>query len=205
MHADISDWSSGAMYEGRLEAGEAVRARLLADLPHVEETEETSHAMVVIDTTGSAAPPRSVPLTRVERAKGERKERKRMRKRETESRREKRESTRARARSSPGPHRRVDPPSPQVRHGRGQGRGRVDAQRGRGRGGPRAPRAAARRRRAGEWLQLLAPASLAGNGSNSSPPPPSRPLQTHLLRRVRGRQAPAPERKTSLISGGLSQ
>jgi len=164
MHADISDWSSGAMYEGRLEAGEAVRARLLADLPHVEETEETAHAMVVIDTTGSAVPPRSVPLTREEREKGERKEREkgeRERERErVERRKERRESARARARSSPGPHRRVDPPSPQVRHGRGKGRGRVDAQRGRGRGGPRAPRAAARRRRAGKWLQLIAPTSL---------------------------------------------
>ena len=54
-------------------------------------------------------------------------------------------------------------------------------------------------------LERLLDAGVRGNGSNSSPPPPSRPLQTHLLRRVRGRQAPAPERKTSLISGGLSQ
>jgi len=52
MHQDISDWCSGAMYGGKLAAGESVRARKLHDLPHVQETDETEAAMVVIDTTG---------------------------------------------------------------------------------------------------------------------------------------------------------
>ncbi|EKX34953.1 hypothetical protein GUITHDRAFT_80206, partial [Guillardia theta CCMP2712] len=52
MHEDISDWSSGAMYGGRLVPADGVRRRTLLELPGVKETAETSSVLVVIDTDG---------------------------------------------------------------------------------------------------------------------------------------------------------
>ncbi len=42
MHRSIMTWSSRAFYDGRLEAHSSVRDHLLADLPGVEDNEDTS-------------------------------------------------------------------------------------------------------------------------------------------------------------------
>ena len=52
MHQHISDWSSQAMYEGKLVSGESVKSRRLCDLKHVEENDDTISPIVMIDTTG---------------------------------------------------------------------------------------------------------------------------------------------------------
>ncbi|KAF0698472.1 Aste57867_10895 [Aphanomyces stellatus] len=55
MHADISDWASKAMYEGKLLSSDAVATRKLQDLPHVASGEDDSlvHAtLLIVDTAG---------------------------------------------------------------------------------------------------------------------------------------------------------
>ena len=52
MHQDISDWSSAAMYGGRLLSAEECRAHKLTDLTGAEETEETMAALCVVDSAG---------------------------------------------------------------------------------------------------------------------------------------------------------
>ena len=45
-------WSSQQLYEGRLTAHESVQSHLLRDLTGVRETEDTSLALLLIDTAG---------------------------------------------------------------------------------------------------------------------------------------------------------
>ena len=53
MHRDISDWSSAAMYSGRLISHESVSERKLADLPSVDEaSEDAGPTLLLIDTAG---------------------------------------------------------------------------------------------------------------------------------------------------------
>ncbi|OQR91885.1 DNA polymerase alpha-associated DNA helicase A [Achlya hypogyna] len=53
MHAAISDWSSAAMYDGKLASAEAVARRRLSDLPHVTTTTElTEPTLLLLDTAG---------------------------------------------------------------------------------------------------------------------------------------------------------
>jgi len=54
MHADIMSFSSDVFYEGNLQADEAVRSALLADLPHVTSTPLTTTANHFIDTAGAS-------------------------------------------------------------------------------------------------------------------------------------------------------
>lgn len=55
MHKDISDWSSRAMYEGKLKTFEAVARRKLHELPHVAIEEEDlvlNATLLLVDTAG---------------------------------------------------------------------------------------------------------------------------------------------------------
>ncbi|XP_041357729.1 LOW QUALITY PROTEIN: DNA-binding protein SMUBP-2-like [Gigantopelta aegis] len=52
MNQAIMQWSSDQLYDGKLVAHESVRNHLLKDLPGVEECEETSCPLLLIDTTG---------------------------------------------------------------------------------------------------------------------------------------------------------
>ncbi|XP_071796119.1 DNA-binding protein SMUBP-2-like [Asterias amurensis] len=52
MNAAIMQWSSNELYESKLTAADSVSSHLLSDLPGVEETEDTSVPLVLIDTTG---------------------------------------------------------------------------------------------------------------------------------------------------------
>ena len=52
MNSKIMDWSSEALYEKRLLAHESVAGHLLKDLPGVAEDENSSEALVLIDTAG---------------------------------------------------------------------------------------------------------------------------------------------------------
>ncbi|KAF6803847.1 hypothetical protein CSOJ01_10631 [Colletotrichum sojae] len=57
MHEKIMRFPSNEMYEGRLIAAEAVKERLLKDLPYeVEDTEDTNEPLVFIDTQGGDYP-----------------------------------------------------------------------------------------------------------------------------------------------------
>lgn len=57
MHEKIMRFPSEELYEGKLVAAEAVRARLLKDLPYeVEHNDETSEPLVFIDTQGGDFP-----------------------------------------------------------------------------------------------------------------------------------------------------
>ncbi len=56
MHESIMNWSSEAMYNGRLIAHDSVRRHLLSELGGVEETEETTTPVLFIDTAGFDAP-----------------------------------------------------------------------------------------------------------------------------------------------------
>ena len=57
MHEKIMAFPSAALYEGKLKAAEAVKARLLPDLPYdVARTEETSEPVVFYDTQGGDFP-----------------------------------------------------------------------------------------------------------------------------------------------------
>ncbi|NXP64496.1 SMBP2 protein, partial [Chloropsis cyanopogon] len=52
MHRDIMEWASSELYGGRLSAHPSVAQHLLRDLPGVSSTEETSTALLLIDTAG---------------------------------------------------------------------------------------------------------------------------------------------------------
>ena len=52
MNELFMNWISEKLYESRLEAHESVAKHLLCDLDHVEKDENTSTALVVIDTDG---------------------------------------------------------------------------------------------------------------------------------------------------------
>ncbi|KAL2133803.1 hypothetical protein VTI74DRAFT_1660 [Chaetomium olivicolor] len=57
MHEDIMRFPSDELYEGKLVAAEAVRARLLKDLPYeVEDTDDTREPLIFIDTQGGDFP-----------------------------------------------------------------------------------------------------------------------------------------------------
>ncbi|KAF6840783.1 hypothetical protein CMUS01_03816 [Colletotrichum musicola] len=57
MHEKIMRFPSDEMYEGRLIAAEAVKERLLKDLPYeVKDTEDTNEPLVFIDTQGGDYP-----------------------------------------------------------------------------------------------------------------------------------------------------
>lgn len=57
MHEAIMRFPSDELYEGKLVAAEAVRARLLKDLPYeVEANDETSEPLIFIDTQGGDFP-----------------------------------------------------------------------------------------------------------------------------------------------------
>ena len=56
MHKQIMDWSNQALYNGKLVAAEAVKNRKLYELPGVQETEETSETLLLIDTAGCDMP-----------------------------------------------------------------------------------------------------------------------------------------------------
>ena len=45
-------WSLNKLYEGRLKADSSVKSHLLKDLPGVQETDETSLPLLLIDTAG---------------------------------------------------------------------------------------------------------------------------------------------------------
>ncbi|KAK1711140.1 P-loop containing nucleoside triphosphate hydrolase protein [Colletotrichum lupini] len=60
MHENIMRFPSDELYEGKLIAAEAVKERLLRDLPYeVEDTEDTNEPVVFIDTQGGDYPERS--------------------------------------------------------------------------------------------------------------------------------------------------
>lgn len=52
MNEAIMKWSSEKLYEGRLQAHISVKSHLLKDLPGVQETDETSFPLLLIDTAG---------------------------------------------------------------------------------------------------------------------------------------------------------
>lgn len=52
MNEAIMKWSSEKLYEGRLNADSSVKSHLLKDLPGVQETDETSLPLLLIDTAG---------------------------------------------------------------------------------------------------------------------------------------------------------
>ena len=52
MHKDIMQWSSDALYEGKLVAADSVASQRLTDLPGVAELEATSPTLVLVDTAG---------------------------------------------------------------------------------------------------------------------------------------------------------
>jgi DNA polymerase alpha-associated DNA helicase A len=56
MHEKIMEFPSEELYESRLVAGEAVKSRLLKDLPDVGETEDTVEPLVFWDTQGGDFP-----------------------------------------------------------------------------------------------------------------------------------------------------
>ncbi|WYZ34744.1 hypothetical protein EsH8_I_001020 [Colletotrichum jinshuiense] len=57
MHEKIMRFPSDELYEGKLVAAEAVKERLLKDLPYeVEDTEDTSEPLIFIDTQGGDYP-----------------------------------------------------------------------------------------------------------------------------------------------------
>jgi DNA polymerase alpha-associated DNA helicase A len=60
MHEKIMAFPSAELYEGKLVAAEAVKARLLKDLPYeVEETEDTNEPLIFFDTQGGDFPEKS--------------------------------------------------------------------------------------------------------------------------------------------------
>ncbi|KAJ7381195.1 DNA-binding protein SMUBP-2 [Desmophyllum pertusum] len=52
MNEAIMKWSSEKLYEGRLIADSSVKSHLLKDLPGIQETDETSLPLLLIDTAG---------------------------------------------------------------------------------------------------------------------------------------------------------
>jgi ATP-dependent RNA/DNA helicase IGHMBP2 len=56
MHREIMQWSSDTFYEGHLIADEANAEHLLTGLSGVQETEDTSAPLVLVDTAGCNMP-----------------------------------------------------------------------------------------------------------------------------------------------------
>jgi superfamily I DNA and/or RNA helicase len=54
MHQDIMNFSSDIFYDGHLQADDAVRTALLADLPHVTQAPLTTTPIHFIDTAGAS-------------------------------------------------------------------------------------------------------------------------------------------------------
>ena len=52
MHKDIMQWSSDALYEGKLVAADQVASQKLKNLPGVAEGEATDPTLVLVDTAG---------------------------------------------------------------------------------------------------------------------------------------------------------
>ena len=52
MNEEIMRWSSDALYEGRIVAGESVKSHLLCDFPHIQRTALTASSLCLIDTCG---------------------------------------------------------------------------------------------------------------------------------------------------------
>ena len=52
MNEAIMKWSSGTFYNGKLEAHDSVKSRLLHHLPGLASNENTEVPLVLIDTTG---------------------------------------------------------------------------------------------------------------------------------------------------------
>lgn len=53
MHRDISDWSSKAMYNGKLQSAECVAERKIRDLPHAKTADDMTNAtLLLLDTAG---------------------------------------------------------------------------------------------------------------------------------------------------------
>ena len=52
MHKDIMQWSSNALYEGKLVAADQVATQKLTDLPGVAQDEATHPTLVLVDTAG---------------------------------------------------------------------------------------------------------------------------------------------------------
>jgi DNA polymerase alpha-associated DNA helicase A len=60
MHEKIMRFPSDELYESKLLAADAVKARLLKDLPYeVEETEDTVEPLIFLDTQGGDFPEKS--------------------------------------------------------------------------------------------------------------------------------------------------
>ena len=53
MNAAIMTWSSDALYEGRVRAGDSVARHTLADLPDVQRNELTETVLLLVDTCGA--------------------------------------------------------------------------------------------------------------------------------------------------------
>ena len=56
MNSEINDFPSKTLYQGKLVAAPTVANRRLMDLPYIEESENTSQAVVFIDTQGGDFP-----------------------------------------------------------------------------------------------------------------------------------------------------
>lgn len=64
MHDKIMRFPSDELYDGELTAAESVQARLLKDLDHVEENDETKEPLVFYDTQGGDFPEKSEEETK---------------------------------------------------------------------------------------------------------------------------------------------
>lgn len=64
MHDKIMRFPSDELYEGKLTAAEAVQTRLLSDLDHVEDTDDTREPLVFYDTQGGDFPEKSEEETK---------------------------------------------------------------------------------------------------------------------------------------------
>ena len=56
MNSEINDFPSKTLYEGKLIAAPVVAKRLLINLPNTNETENTTQAVVFVDTQGGDFP-----------------------------------------------------------------------------------------------------------------------------------------------------
>ncbi|XP_078665044.1 DNA-binding protein SMUBP-2-like isoform X2 [Branchiostoma floridae x Branchiostoma belcheri] len=71
MHRDIMAWPSAQLYQGKLVAHESVASHLLCDLAPVEENEDTSLPLLLLDTTGCDLWEMDVPSDQSKGNKGE--------------------------------------------------------------------------------------------------------------------------------------
>ncbi|XP_019632697.1 PREDICTED: DNA-binding protein SMUBP-2-like [Branchiostoma belcheri] len=71
MHQDIMAWPSAQLYQGKLVAHQSVASHLLCDLAPVEENEDTSLPLLLLDTTGCDLWEMDVPSDQSKGNKGE--------------------------------------------------------------------------------------------------------------------------------------